>query len=72
MGLELHPAVTKFSSQIANDTSFAYHASHQDAWFQNNHRHRIGRWRENLTEMEQEKINRILGPLLARFGYDTD
>lgn len=72
MGLDLHPAVIKFSSQIANDTQFTYHASHQDYWFQNNHYHRIGRWRENLTKMEQEKINNILMPLLVRLGYRPD
>ena len=71
MGLDLHPAVVKFCSQIADDTSFKYHARHQKRWFQNDHRHRIGRWRENLTNEEQEKINKILMPLLIRFRYES-
>ncbi|HSE39379.1 MAG TPA: sulfotransferase [Acidobacteriota bacterium] len=72
MGLDLHPAVIEFGNQIANNTTFAYHASHQDRWFQNNHHKRIGRWRENLTRREQEKINELLTPLLDRLGYSTD
>ena len=71
MGLDPHPAVVKFCSQIADDTGFTYHARHQNHWFQNDHHYRIGRWRENLTYGEQQKINHILMPLLVRLGYES-
>ena len=70
LGLDLHPAVVKFCGQIADDTGFTYHARHQNHWFQNDHSRRIGRWRENLTDEEQERINKILMPLLTRLGYE--
>lgn len=71
IGLEMHPQVQAFCQRIANDTSSPYHAKNQDSWYENDHRLRIGRWRENLSTQEQASITDLLSPVLARLGYDA-
>ena len=38
-------------------------------WCRNDHRTHMGRWRENMTEADQERVMPILAPMLERFGY---
>lgn len=72
LGLDLHPAVRKFCDQITNNTNNSYHAKHQNQWYESDHEVRVGRWRYNLTDVEQEKINAILQPLLVTLEYSVD
>lgn len=72
MGLDLHPQVVAFCSRVADETANSYHAGVQDRWYSNDHRRRVGRWRENLTLQEQAKIDTLLAPLLSQLGYVSD
>lgn len=72
MGLQMHPQVEAFSQRIANETSAPYHAKIQDRWYEDDHRLRIGRWRENLNAEEQASITGLLSPLLQRLGYSVN
>jgi hypothetical protein len=67
--LDLSPSVLEFCNKIQNGTANSYHAKYQEQWFRNDHQVRIGRWRENLTQDEQDAINEILAPLLLKLGY---
>ncbi|GAB4500235.1 MAG: hypothetical protein OHK003_19530 [Anaerolineales bacterium] len=69
LGLNFHDNVAAFCERISNDTNFSYHAKNQEQWYRQNHRNRVGRWRENLTEQEQVTLTNILSPLLSRLGY---
>jgi hypothetical protein len=72
LGLHKSPVVTDFCNKIRNETSFYYHAQYQEHWYRNNHQARIGRWHENLTDLESERMNSLLSPLLTRLGYSVD
>jgi len=67
--LPQHPKVTGFCSKIQDSTSGSYHAQHQAVWYRENHRTRMGRWQENLTQEEQRIINDLLSSLLTKLGY---
>jgi hypothetical protein len=69
LGLNLHEDVLAFCERISNDTNSSYHAKNQEQWYRQNHRSRMGRWRENLNEQDQETLTGILTPLLSRLGY---
>jgi hypothetical protein len=69
LGVELHSNTLEFCRKITSNTSSAYHAKIQEQWYRNDHKVRVGRWRENLNEEEQEVINYLLTPLLTQFGY---
>lgn len=69
LGLPLHPAVTEFCCNIQNSTEGSYQAKYQSVWFRRNHRQRVGRWRENLSEELQREVLQILEPTLRRLGY---
>jgi hypothetical protein len=71
LGLQQHPSVIDFCVRITDTTKDSYQAKVQDQWFRDDHHSRIGRWRENLTPSEQQTIQRMLGSLLSRLGYDV-
>jgi len=71
LGLQEHPAVMEFCDKIQDTTLNSYHAQHQVRWYRDDHRRRVGRWRENLSEEEQGIINHLLAPLLIRLGYSV-
>ena len=72
MELDLHPMVSEFCNQITNNTNNSYHAKYQNQWSESDHESRVGRWRYNLTKVEQEKIGAILQPLLVALEYPID
>lgn len=72
LGLRPHKSVNDFCDRVTNATKDSYQAKVQDRWFRNDHRTRIGRWRENLTESEQQIIQLFLGPMLNRLGYTVE
>jgi adenosyl cobinamide kinase/adenosyl cobinamide phosphate guanylyltransferase len=69
--LELAPSaeVADYATRIQNETAGSYQAGRQDRWSRDDHRVRVGRWRENLSAEEQRVLNDSLGPLLDRLGY---
>jgi LPS sulfotransferase NodH len=67
--LDLGPEVIEFCRVVSNHTENSYQAKIQNQWFTNNHRLRIGRWKENLTGIEKMRINLILYSTLRRLGY---
>jgi hypothetical protein len=69
LGVEIHSNTVEFCRKITSTTSSSYHAKIQEQWYRNDHKVRVGRWRENLNEEEKEVINYLLNPLLAQFGY---
>lgn len=69
LGLNFHENAAVFCERISNDTNSSYHAKNQEQWYRQDHRNRVGRWRENLTEQEQRTLTNILSPLLSRFDY---
>ena len=70
IGLDTVPPVFDFCGRIQNFTAASYHAQIQTHWWRDDHRERIGRWRENLTAGEQRTIDKLLAPLLRRLGYE--
>ena len=56
LGLRASPETKEFCGKIQDDIISSYHAQHQERWFTDNHRKRIGRWRENLTEDQQREV----------------
>jgi Sulfotransferase family len=69
LGLESNPAVREFCSRIQDSTLNSYHARKQKKWFRGDHKSRVGRWRENVDQMQQSMLHNILGDLLARLNY---
>lgn len=69
IGLPMHDNVIEFSSKVQDTMEGSYVARHQMRWYKNDHSKRIGRWRENMTEEEQEEVNKILKPVLKYYGY---
>lgn len=65
----MHDNVIEFSSKVQDTMEGSYVARHQMRWYKNDHSKRIGRWRENMTEEEQEEVNKILKPVLKYYGY---
>lgn len=61
--------VAAFCGNIQNETASSYHAQKQVKWFREDHEARIGRWRENLSPKEALRLEELLRPLLAQFGY---
>lgn len=70
LGLREDPAVLRFCERIRDATPASYHAAHQSTWYRGDHGSRIGRWRENLTEAEQQTIHEALAGLLRKLGYE--
>lgn len=69
LGLPLHPRVIEFSEKIQNTTHGSYQAKYQSIWSRRDHRQRVGRWRENLSEELQRDVLMILEPTLKLLGY---
>ncbi len=69
LGLSPSQSMDAFASKIQNPTRDSYHAKLQSNWYRDDHRTRIGRWKENLTSEEQETVHEILEPTLKRLGY---
>ena len=69
IGLSDHPDVERFCHKIQDSTADSYHAKYQAQWYSDDHKSRIGRWRENLTATEQRTVSDILDGLLSRLGY---
>lgn len=67
--IENHEKVIKFCDRIQNETKNSYSAKNQSRWSADDHENRIGRWKENMTESEKLEVEKILRPLLNKFGY---
>lgn len=67
--LDVDPAVSKFLDKLQDTTQGSYQAKHQDVFFRDNHRFRVGRYKENLTPNELHTINQLIGPTLEKLGY---
>ncbi len=67
--LSFTPEVAAFCANIQNETANSYHAQKQVKWFREDHGVRIGRWRENMSPEEAARVEELLRPLLAQFGY---
>lgn len=64
-----HDEVFAFCERIQNRTAGSYQPQKQAKWFRDDHRVRVGRWRENLTDAEAQQVSALLAPLLRRLGY---
>jgi hypothetical protein len=69
LDLDHRAEVDEFAARIQDRTAGSYAARHQDVWYRPDHTTRIGRWRENMTALEQEIVGDILNTLLRRLGY---
>jgi hypothetical protein len=69
LDLRLVRKVEDFSQKIQNKTKDSYQPAMSDRWFRNNHTVRIGRWRENLSSSDQEKVHALISNTLQCFGY---
>jgi hypothetical protein len=72
LGLDPSPAVSEFASRIQDQTAGSYQAQFQVQWFRQDHATRIGRWRENLSPAEQQRVQELIGPLLRQLGYGSE
>jgi len=66
-----HPAVFEFCRNIQNETADSYHAEKQVKWFREDHRARVGRWRENLNDEEARAVEELLRPMMMELEYET-
>lgn len=69
LGLEPDPGVDAFLLKIQDETTGSYHAKKQVRHFVDNHRRRIGRYRENLDEEQLKDVLAVCGELLEELGY---
>ena len=69
LGYPLSDKVVEFADKIQDEMSGSYVASNQRRWYKNDHKVRIGRWKENMTAEEQEEVEVILRPMLDYYGY---
>lgn len=71
LGLPPAAEMNEFCEKIADRTEGSYAPQGASRnWNRADHDRRVGRWRENLSPDDQATVLRILGPLLARLGYD--
>ena len=63
------PEVNAFSGKIQDETRNSYHAKRQVRHYVEDHSHRIGRYRENLTARQLKEVLAVCGPLLEALGY---
>jgi len=72
LGLTLGPAVTAFAEKIQDATAGSYHAKKQVRHYIENHKRRVGRYRENLTGQEIAEVEDVCGTLLSELGYERE
>jgi hypothetical protein len=70
VGLADDSRVEMFCNKIQDSTRDSYHAQHQEKWYRDDHRRRVGRWRENLSETQQETVNNLVAGLLSQLDYE--
>lgn len=70
--LDMDPAMLDFTRKIQDTTAGSHQAAKQSMWYRENHRVRIGRYRENLTAEELRIIIPLLAPTLERLGYQVE
>lgn len=61
--------LTLYMEKLQNNTSHSYHAKFQIHWFRNNHKTRINRYKENMTEKEISETYAIIKKTASNFGY---
>lgn len=63
--------VLEFCHKIGDETEGSYQAAGQDVWFKDNHRRRIGRYNENMSPGEIDRVETLIGDMLWRLGYEV-
>jgi len=61
-----------FCDKIADSTQHPYHAKLQDQWFVPDHKNRVGRHKENLSQEKIEMVEEITKETLIRLGYEKE
>lgn len=61
----LQPYVNKISNKVKD----SYHAKNQVYWFRDNHKNRVGRYKENLNNNQINEILEIVNPIAIKFDY---
>ena len=61
--------ILPYIAKLQNKTSDSYHAKYQTHWFRNDHRTRINRYKENMTEKEISETYGIIKETSSNFGY---
>jgi hypothetical protein len=69
IGLAVTPEVRAFWPKIADETAGSYHARRQVRHYVENHRRRVGRFRENLSGEQVAAVEAVCGELLRELGY---
>lgn len=72
IGLPLDEKVINFTKKIQNDMKDSYVARNQLRWYKEDHSVRMGRWKENMTEEEQNYVNELLSPILDYYEYSSE
>ena len=62
--------VGAFCGKIQNATTGSHHAALQTHWYRDDHRQRVGRWRENLNPQQQQAVTAAIQSMLGRLGYE--
>lgn len=65
----IDPNVVDFCSKIQNYTIGSYQAKGQSHWFRDDHKVRVGRWKENIPKKKVAKIEKLCQPILGQLGY---
>jgi len=69
IGLGVAETVLAFSRKIQDATAGSYHARRQVRHYVENHRRRVGRFRENLSGEQIAAVEAVSGSVLRELGY---
>jgi Sulfotransferase family len=69
LGLGVTPEMEAVIPRIRDSTSGSYHARRQVRHYVDDHRLRVGRFRENLSEPQVAEVLAVCGDLLRELGY---
>ncbi len=69
LGLPFATEVRAILPRLQDSTRGSYHARRQVRHYVDNHAHRIGRFRENLTPGQIDEVTAVCGDLLRELGY---
>jgi len=69
LDLDVTSDVRAVLPRIQDSTEGSYHAKRQVRHYVENHRARVGRYRENLTAKQIAEVEAVCGELLRELGY---
>lgn len=67
---QMNDSIWSYISRVQNQTVNSYHAKKQRKWYRDNHKKRISRYKENLTDKQINTVWNIVKDTAERLGYN--